>query len=188
MRTVVALFLAFVFSLGSWAAEPSVLITPRGYYLLLLDADGAPRIVPAHVIDLRGDQPLPPTPVPPQPNPPQPPVPPQPVAGPRWIAIIHESAQATPEWSRLVVELRKEDSEAARYLASKGHALQILDQDLPTARAWLEAARRVNPQLALPALIVADPRRGLDSGVLYAGSLDVSDAAHILEVLKQHGG
>ncbi|GIV51872.1 MAG: hypothetical protein KatS3mg038_2393 [Candidatus Kapaibacterium sp.] len=61
MRTVVALFLAFVFSLGSWAAEPSVLITPRGYYLLLLDADGAPRIVPAHVIDLRGDQPLPPT-------------------------------------------------------------------------------------------------------------------------------
>ncbi|GIV53326.1 MAG: hypothetical protein KatS3mg038_3847 [Candidatus Kapaibacterium sp.] len=103
MRTVVALFLAFVFSLGSWAAEPSVLITPRGYYLLLLDADGAPRIVPAHVIDLRGDQPLPPTPVPPQPNPPQPPVPPQPVAGPRWIAILHESAQATPEWARLVV-------------------------------------------------------------------------------------
>ncbi|GIV49777.1 MAG: hypothetical protein KatS3mg038_0298 [Candidatus Kapaibacterium sp.] len=84
--------------------------------------------MPAHVIDLRGDQPLPPVPVPPQPNPPQPPVPPQPVAGPRWIAIIHESAQATPEWARLVVELRKEDSEAARYLAAKGHALQILDQ------------------------------------------------------------
>ncbi|GIV49778.1 MAG: hypothetical protein KatS3mg038_0299 [Candidatus Kapaibacterium sp.] len=34
MRTVVAVCLALVSSLGSWAAEPSVLITPRGYYLL----------------------------------------------------------------------------------------------------------------------------------------------------------
>lgn len=125
-----------------------------------------------------------PDPPPPPPKPDPPPPPPQPVDGPRQLVIVRETADSTPDLSRLIVSLRS--GSAADYLASKSHKLSVLDDDaidsmgkpLPAMVEW----RKIYEPIGLPCLIISDGTKLLAS-VKLPGT-----AAEILELLKSHGG
>lgn len=108
-----------------------------------------------------GVNPLPPLPVPPIPPDPPKPVPPSPpvVDGKRAVLIVRETADTTPEMSRLVVGLRTGAS--AAYLLSKGHTLAILDDDAVDENgqpaASVKAWEPFYKDLTLPALLIIDP-------------------------------
>lgn len=130
--------------------------------------------------------PVPPTPPPVPPVPP--PVPPTPVPGQRAVLIIRETADGTPELSRLLVALRS--GPQADYLRQKGHTLHILDDDSvdqngrpsPIVEAW-------RPHIAgmtLPLLIVIDP--ATSTPLLKEFIAPTATAEQIVARVKEYGG
>lgn len=79
-------------------------------------------------------------------------------AGPLRIVIVRESLDTSPELARIVNALR--NGPAAAYLKTKGHRLDVLDDDVvdengkpQVAPAWVEG-------LALPVLVMLDGKTG----------------------------
>jgi hypothetical protein len=78
------------------------------------------------------------------------------VDGPLRVVIVRESLDDTPAMARLITALR--NGPAAEYLTTKGHALDVLDDDHPSVVAdWTEGVQ-------LPAVAVLD---GKTQQVLY---------------------
>lgn len=111
------------------------------------------------------------------PNPPPgPPV----VEGKRHLVIIRETEDSTPDLALLLTDLR--DGEHAAYLSSKGHKLDILDDDLSAP-----IVANLRPQLAgmtMPALFILDAATG---AMVHKQTLPAS-AAEVINVVKAHGG
>jgi hypothetical protein len=125
--------------------------------------------------------------IPPKPDP-EPPKPDPVVSGKRRLLLVHESADDTPEVSRLIVSLRTGTS--AAYLDSKGHKLSILDDDSVDAAgkpaADVEQWRPHFAGMKLPALFVLDEtgKTLLHKQEIPAGST----AAQVVEIVKGKGG
>jgi len=108
--------------------------------------------------------------------------------GPRGVVILHESADKTPTFARLVTGLRTPP--ASDYLKEKSHTLDILDDDsegpdgkpAPSVEAW----KAVAGSMPLPVLIIYESksRKILDKQSL------AKDATvdTILAALKAKGG
>lgn len=115
----------------------------------------------------------------PPPDPPGP-APPLPTPGRKRIVILLERGQMTPDQSRTVTALQSGGTAAAKYLISKAHLINVLDDDHPQAQPWL-------PKLGsqqLPAVIVSDAE---SSAVSFVGSLpNTADA--VIELVKRAGG
>lgn len=129
----------------------------------------------ASIVAELGSKPTPP--VPPGPTPPV-------VEGKRRVVILHETSDNTPELSQLFVKLRRQDVE--QYLQSKGHRLDILDDDQVTHEGTPDplVVRLNGLGQALPALFILD----LTSGeVIHKQALPATPEA-VMEVLKTHGG
>lgn len=134
-----------------------------------------------------GPTPIPgpgPTPEPPGPTPPIP-TPPV-VVGPRAVLIVHEVADKTPDFARLITALRA--GPQAEYLKTKGHTLRILDDDSldQDGKPALEAWRPYFSSLTLPVLLVIDPTAKV---VLHKESIAPSATAEsVVQKVKEHGG
>ena len=154
------------------------LVAPQGTYRIEAQAIVGEAIVSADAEATVG---------PPGPRPDPTPTPP----GQRWVVVLRETSQATPEQARFLTSLR--NSATQTYVDQKNHKLLILDDDsvtplgtpVPEVQAWLKQLEA--RQIKLPALLVVDPSQPAAGGVLSAGSLP-SDPDAILETLKQHGG
>ena len=97
--------------------------------------------------------------------------------GTRAVVILHESADQTPEFGALIVELRRKGGTAQSYLAGKGHSLYILDDDLPNK--WQLAPRQV------PALFILDDTEN----VLFEQAIPATYTAdQVIERLRENGG
>ena len=133
-------------------------------------------------IDATGEVPPGPGPEPPKPEPPVV------VSGKRRLLLVHESADDTPEVSRLLVALRA--GTAAAYLSEKGHKLSILDDDSVDASgkpaADVEQWRPHFSGLKLPVLFVLDEtgKTLIHKQELSAGTT----AAQVVEIVKGKGG
>ena len=114
--------------------------------------------------------------------PPVPPVPPVPDKGQRWLIIIRETGQVTPEeWNFI------SDMETNEWFPTHGHSILIADPDAktkegtadPVVESWLPTAR----EAGLPALIITD----LKGKKLWSGPcpLDVDD---VIALVKSTGG
>lgn len=121
-----------------------------------------------------------PGPEPPIPVPPTPPV----VEGKRDVVIVHESADKTPEFGSLVVELRKPGTNADNYLKSKGHTLTILDDELLRESRWNSLlGSRLD---RLPRLFIVDPRT---NAILFEVAIPPGYTAdQITERIRETGG
>jgi hypothetical protein len=161
---------------------------PAGRYAVFLIPPGEsqPQI---SIVVLGGVSPVPPAPVPPGPTPPDPPspTPPDPTpAGPRGIAIIRETAETSAPLARLINQLRT--GPQSQYLASKGHKLDVWDDDSvladgrpsPKAEAW----KPIYAGLTLPVLIIYDPA---SKNILHKGTLPESADA-VIEAVRKAGG
>lgn len=106
------------------------------------------------------------------------PTPPPVTVGKRAVVILRETDDNTPAIGLLTTQLRT--GEAAAYLKSKGHTLDILDDDNPAPIVTKLVALGV----AEPALFILDAATG---AVVHQQPLPAS-AAEVLAVLKAHGG
>jgi hypothetical protein len=111
------------------------------------------------------------------PEPPTPPTPPV-VEGKRYVVILSETEDNTPAMGLLVNALRK--GETAAYLTSKGHTLDVLDDDNPTPIV----AKLLPLGVQQPALFVLDAGT---NAVLHSQPLPAT-AAEVLAAIKAHGG
>lgn len=117
-------------------------------------------------------------PVPPGPTPP--PV----VEGKREVVIVHESADKTPEFGSLVVELRKPGTNADSYLKSHGHTLTILDDELIRESKWNDLLGSRLDQL--PRLFIIDPQT---NAILFEVAIPPGYTAdQITERIRETGG
>lgn len=96
--------------------------------------------------------------------------------GARMVFIVHESGEQTPALGSLVVNLRKAGT-AQAYLASKGHKLIVVDDDLATR--W-----NLTPK-QLPALIIMDE----NAKVLFEQAIPANYTAdNVIERIRENGG
>lgn len=167
-------------TVGTWTVEATPPPNGTKWTKTITVSDGVkpPPVVP----------PAPTPPVPPEPQPPTPPVPvpPQPI-GALSLLLIHETADTTPEFARLITDLR---TDHADYLKSKSHTLSILqddDKDENGNPSSLVAAwRPFYSGLKLPALLIIDPRVKL---VVHKQSLEpTATAEQIMSRVKELGG
>lgn len=117
----------------------------------------------------------------PEPDPPDPDPPPEP--GRRWVIIVEESTQRTPQQAALIVGPGRDQID--KYLADKKHPkLNVADKDAKgNAMASLAPYIRLASDELPACFIVAD-----ESGkVLFQGPLPDS-AATVIELVKEHGG
>lgn len=119
------------------------------------------------------------------PGPPPGPEPPPPTPGKRTVVILHESEDATPQFSRMVNGLRSGDN--AKYLKDRGHTLLIIDDDTTDEIGRpLEVVTQLSADgLPMPALFVLDE----GGAVVHKQPLSPeANAAGVMEVLKGNGG
>jgi len=110
----------------------------------------------------------------PEPNPPPPP--PPPVPGKRWVILIEETSERTPQLASVLVDAKN----AWRpYLKDKGHQFRAWDKDVvpPDGARWLLECESV------PTLFIADE----NGTVLFKGPPPETSAA-MLALVKEHGG
>lgn len=98
--------------------------------------------------------------------------------------VLNETGDKTPELSRLFVSLRGQAVE--QYLQSKGHRLDILDDDQVTHEGNPDplVVRLKGLGVAMPSLFVLDLATG---EVIHQQALPATPEA-VMEVLKSHGG
>ncbi len=108
---------------------------------------------------------------------------PTPISGKRHVVILHESADDTAEQARIWNQLRA--GQASEYMISKGHKLDILDDDVVDGSGQLPplVAKLNALNVATPALFILDESKA----VLHSQALP-SSTSQIMEVLKAHGG
>lgn len=127
-----------------------------------------------HVVSI--GPPIPPTPVPVPPEP----VPPTP--GPLVVSIIYETSEVTPAMAATFLNLRT--GTAAAYLKGKGHALNVLDDDLTDATGKPSAlVQRWAPIGKIPELVIGTPQ----AKVIWRGPLPATADA-VIEQIKKVGG
>lgn len=100
---------------------------------------------------------------------------PEPTPGPKWILIVHETADTTPEIARLIVNLRTGDN--AKYITENKHRLWILDDDLDPK--WAQAVGTTK----LPAIVIADPQRGANGA--FVAELPKT-SADVMKLIRDH--
>ena len=154
-------------------------------FIAAANAETGPPLIASHVITIGEPIPVPPTPPVPPPIPPDPPTPPTPPAGPRWVIILEESAERTPQLAAVITS-----PTLRRYLSdNKHHPLRTADKDSQAAwlQPYLERAKLANaPMPAL--LIVADPIAGSSAAkVLHIGPVPATAEAVIAELRKAGG-
>lgn len=78
------------------------------------------------------------------------------IAGPARVVIVHETADDTVAQRDMLAEIQIGKGPVAEYLKSKGHTIQVLDDDTQDENgqrvvdeAWLEGVR-------LPAVVILD--------------------------------
>lgn len=119
---------------------------------------------------------------------PTPPPEPDPTSGQRIVLIVHETQDDTPDFSRVLVQLRS--GTEADYLKKQGHKLYILDDDTRDTNGQkpgvLEKYDSDIQSVGLPAMLVIDPKtekliksRRLQEGVT---------ASNVTEYIRQAGG
>jgi hypothetical protein len=111
---------------------------------------------------------------------PTPPIP----GGQKHIVILRETADDTPEQARMWNLLRT--GEHAAYLKSKGHKLEILDDDSVDQNGQPSKLVEGLKPLAtsLPFLFILEPS---DGRPLHSQAVPAT-AAQVMEVIKSHGG
>jgi len=153
-------------------------------FIAAANAETGPPLIASHVITIGEPIPVPPTPPVPPPIPPDPPTPPTPPAGPRWVIILEESAERTPQLAAVITS-----PTLRRYLSdNKHHPLRTADKD--SQAAWLQPYKALVPAgTALPRLlIVADPIAGSSAAkVLHVGPVPATAEAVIAELRKAGG-
>jgi len=111
----------------------------------------------------------------PDPDPdPIPPPPPEP--GKRWIIIIEESSERTPQFASMLVDAQ---NVWRGYVKSSGHQFRLWDKDVVPrdGASWRDKAQGV------PTLFIADT----DGRILYQGDPPTS-SAQMLALIKEYGG
>lgn len=107
-------------------------------------------------------------------------------AGPREVAIVYETKDVTPAFSRLLNTMRS--GPAADYLKSKNHHLDEIDYDAKSVEGVkADVLEKYGAELTYKRnLIIADKA----SGKLIAHSELTDDltAAAVIEYLKKNGG
>lgn len=127
---------------------------------------------------------------PPPPNPPFPPLPPDPPVvepGPRWVIIVEETKDRTPQQAAVLT-----DSSFRQWIATAGHDYRMIDQDVQNRAGTVPAACVPYLDLAkgktLPRLFIVDGSSGDSQGkVLFSGDLP-SSAAALKTLIQQKGG
>lgn len=120
------------------------------------------------------------------PKPPTPPTPTPVTEGKRQVVIAHESENDNPDFSSLIVSLRKPGGPADAYLKSHSHGLEILDDDLIR-----ESDNKWNSLLSgrldqLPRLFVIDPQT---NAILFEQVIaNGTTADNIIERIRETGG
>jgi hypothetical protein len=127
-------------------------------------------------------------PIPPDPFvPPLPPDPPVVEAGPRWIIIVEETQDRTPQQAAVLT-----DSSFRQWLTTSGHDYRMIDQNVQDQSGTVPTACAPYLNLAkgktLPRLFIVDGSSGDSKGkVLFAGDLPPTVAA-LKALIKQEGG
>lgn len=115
------------------------------------------------------------------------PVPPTPVPvveGKRVVLIVHESADKTPEFGEMIVELRKPGTDAAEDIKAKGHELLVLDDELLGESKWNAVIGSQVTQT--PMLFVIDPRT---NAILFKTAIPTGYTAdNVTERIRETGG
>jgi len=114
----------------------------------------------------------------PPPDPEPEPEPDPTIKGSRTVLIVYETEDQTSDQAHLYANLRATNNPTSQYLQSKGHRLEITDDDIQDARGqvpaqiapWLAAAKTVGKPVAV---VIVDPKRiGVaDSGVVFKGEM-----------------
>lgn len=107
-------------------------------------------------------------------------------SGPRDVLLVYESADNSPAFARLVLDLR--DGAAAKYLAEKKHALTIIDRDTPDPNGdRAKVLAKWQAELAeTPVVLVIDKASGKLAGKSGFDRNGTSDA--VLDIVKRYGG
>lgn len=145
------------------------------YTFVLAVADGGKCSLAVHAVTVG-------TPAPPKPpDPPGPgPTPDPSPAGPRTVLIVHETADKTPQWAATINSLRT--GPPAAYLKSKGHRLNIIDDDSLAGDAKWTA---ILSGMTLPVVIVTDK----SDAIIRKQSVPMTATAdQIIEIVKGAGG
>lgn len=146
--------------------------TPGTFTFYLAASDEDESILARHRVII-GQRPVPP----PGPGPVPTPVPvPVPVSEKRCVLIVYESKAVTPAESRTYTNLR--DGTAAAYLKSKGHMLDICDQNKPPANKYAPFGK-------LPELLIFDAAN--PAVPLFRGPMPAT-ADNVIEQLTRTGG
>jgi len=111
----------------------------------------------------------------PEPDPnPIPPPPPEP--GKRWVIVIEESSERTPQFASVVVDAR---NVWRGYVKSSGHQFRLWDKDVVPADgvSYRERCK------TFPTMFIADT----EGTILYEGEPPTS-SAQMLALIKEYGG
>lgn len=102
--------------------------------------------------------------------------PPPPVPGKRWVIIIEESSQRSPQFASVLVDAQ---NVWRPYVESKGHKFRLWDKDFvpPDGASWLLECEKV------PTMFIADEK----GTILFEGTTPNS-AAEMLALIKEYGG
>lgn len=106
-------------------------------------------------------------------------VPPEVTTGRKKIVVLLERGQTSPGQSRLITALQSGTTVPAKYLASKQHMLQILDDDHSLAQPWLPKLGSVQ----VPAMLIQDIA---SSGVSVEKLPETAD--EFIALVKKYGG
>lgn len=100
-------------------------------------------------------------------------------SGPRNILIVHERGDDTPELTSTLAKLRL--GTGAQYLTTKGHTLDVLDQDAQGPDGQPLAKLTALKPFTLPEMFIHDKASGK---LLWRGKLPADPIAEV----QRHGG
>jgi hypothetical protein len=160
----------------TWGGRPFIWFNaqdPGKYLIEVIDFEGRRRAEAIVVVE--GENGPDPTPDPDPPN-----------EGSRYLVVIEESSQRTPQLSNLLLRLRSSD-----YLEENDHNLLIADQDgtneqgqpIPSLKPYLDRAQE---EPALPILFIVDGDSS-PAEVYYQGPVP-NTYQETIELLKRYGG
>lgn len=109
-----------------------------------------------------------------------------PAVGPRSVVLVYESADNTPEFAAMVLDLR--DGEAAKYLTEKKHSLTVIDRDAPDPNGDRSKllAKWQSEITETPIVLVLDQGRTKLVGKAPIDKNGPSSA--VVDVVKRYGG
>lgn len=119
------------------------------------------------------------------PLPPPPPPVPTPT-GKLKILILEETEESTPALGRLAVGLQNGLTRAGKHVRTRGHQVEILDDDLPMAQTWWNRVPEPQRLPSRPCVVLFDLGSGAFVAAAELPAAPTED--QFLQLLQTHGG